>query len=336
MTHPNSSTTVAISTESTLNFTGERFHPDRAGEMWYEHWHRYAAIAPMVKHKRVLDIASGEGYGSASLAQTARHVIGVDISAAAVTHAQTQYANVSNLQFITGDCSAIPLADASVDVVVSFETLEHIRAHDAFLREIRRVLSPNGLCIISTPNRAEYSDARGYRNEYHVKELYLDEFNTLLAQHFKHHKMLSQRNGFHSLIQPMPIGDSEHHRDTTEGVLTIGSMSAQDGQLPAPLYVIALASDNATQLNTLQLPTSAFTAKEDKQIEVFMQIWRHSQHLEARVADLTQQNHTQEETIAALSNQLGQLQTQHITANAPVPTTTNDSALARFIKKFSQ
>ena len=308
--------------DATLTFTGERFHPDRAGEMWYEHWHRYAAIAPLVKGKRVLDIASGEGYGSAAMAQTAQHVTGVDISTAAIEHAQSQYAQISNLQFIAGDCSVIPLADGAVDVVVSFETLEHITAHDAFLREIRRVLVAGGLCIISTPNRAEYSDARDFQNEYHVKELYLDEFNTLLSQYFMHHKLLSQRNGFHSLIQPMPVSTNE----VFDGQLTIGSMSAQAGDLPAPLYVIALAGDDAQLVNSISLPTSAYTAKEDRQNDVFMQIWRHSQHLEGRVADLTQQNRTHEDTIAALSNQLSQLQQSVVTTNTTSSTAANNDS----------
>jgi O-antigen biosynthesis protein len=325
---------VDASTES-LAFTGERFHPDRAGEMWFEHWHRYLAVTPLVAGKRVLDIASGEGYGSAQLASVAAMVTGVDVSTDAINHAKAQYAAVSNLRFVQGSCDAIPLAAASVDVVVSFETLEHIAEHDAFLREIKRVLTPDGLLIISTPNKAEYTDARGYQNEFHVKELYLAEFETLLAANFSHTKLFGQRNGFHSLIQP--LGDTNNQT----GMLNIGSMPARAGNNPAPLYVIAFASNNQALIDSdspaTSLPISAFTAKEDNQVDIFMQIWRHSQHLEGRVAVLTAQNQTHEETITKLANELNQLRTTPSNTPTPAPTnTSNESTIERFIKRLSK
>ena len=70
-----------------LEFTGERYLPGVAGEIWMEHWHRYHFAASFVAGKRVLDVASGEGYGSALLARTAAHVTGADLSAEAVAHA---------------------------------------------------------------------------------------------------------------------------------------------------------------------------------------------------------------------------------------------------------
>ena len=50
---------------SDLEFTGERFIPGTAGEIWHEHWHRYHFAAPLVAGLDVLDVACGEGYGSA-------------------------------------------------------------------------------------------------------------------------------------------------------------------------------------------------------------------------------------------------------------------------------
>jgi O-antigen biosynthesis protein len=323
---------LPIDATDKLTFTGERFHPDRSGEMWFEHWHRYHAIAPLVSGRRVLDIASGEGYGSAHLASYAALVTGVDISADAIEHARTTYASTANLNFVVGSCTLIPLDDASIDVVVSFETLEHITEHEKFMREIKRVLAPNGLLIISTPNKAEYSDARGYQNEYHVKELYLNEFEALLAPYFAHKKMLGQRNGFHSLIQPLD-GQASH------GNITLASMPARMGQVSAALYVIAFASDNADLVDAIPLTVSAYTAVEDNQVEVFMQIWRHSQHLESRVADLQSQNETHVDTINALSNEINQLrQTQQArqTPAAPSATESAESSITRFIKKISR
>ena len=120
-----------------MEFTGERFVPGVLGKIEIEHLHRYLSVTRVVAGKTVLDIASGEGYGSAMLARTASKVIGVDISLEAISHAQEKY-QAQNLQFCVGSCSAIPIKNASVDVVVTFETIEHHDEHDAMLREIKR------------------------------------------------------------------------------------------------------------------------------------------------------------------------------------------------------
>ena len=99
---------------------GERFIPGTmSGDVELEHVHRYRFAAQLGVNKTVLDIASGEGYGSAFLSQTAKHVFGVDISAPAVEAARKHYQH-PNLEFLVGSCSNIPLGNASIDVVVSF------------------------------------------------------------------------------------------------------------------------------------------------------------------------------------------------------------------------
>ena len=161
-----------------LTFTGERFLPECAGEMVYEHWHRYLIAQQYVKGLRVLDVASGEGYGSHLLSLHAANVVGVDVSSDAVAHAAVRYP-AANLRYIAAGCVQIPEPDASFDVIVSFETIEHIMQHEAFLREVDRLLVPGGLFIISSPNRPEYSDRTGYKNEFHVKELDRAELKAL-------------------------------------------------------------------------------------------------------------------------------------------------------------
>lgn len=176
-----------------MKFTGERYHPTENGPMRYEHLHRYAICTPLVAGKQVLDIASGEGYGSALLAQAAASVVGVDLDPEAVRHAQDQYGSRPNLEFREGRADAIPLPDGAVDIVVSFETIEHHRLHDEMLREIRRVLRPDGILIMSSPDKRVYSDEPKYRNAYHVRELYRDEFDALLKRHFRGVCMYGQR-----------------------------------------------------------------------------------------------------------------------------------------------
>ena len=153
--------------ETALEWTGERYLPEVAGQVALEHVHRYLCARAYCQGKAVLDVASGEGYGSALLAVTAERVIGVDLAAEAVAHAQARYRR-PNLEFRQGSCIAIPLPDASFDVVVSFETIEHIDQHEAMLAEIKRVLKPDGLLIISSPEKREYSDSPNYKNAFHV------------------------------------------------------------------------------------------------------------------------------------------------------------------------
>ncbi len=223
-----------------LEFTGERFIPGAAGEIWYEHWHRYHFAAPLVAGGEVLDIACGAGYGSALLARGAARVTGADISNEAIAHAKMRYAGVPNLGFRSADCAALPFADASFDRVVSFETIEHVGAQEAFLDEVRRVLRPGGLFVVSCPNKTEYTDKRGVSNEFHVRELYREELSALIASRFRHAAWFGQRPGFFSVVWP--------ERDAAGAEIFEVSEASADSRTPGharPLYFIVVASDSA-------------------------------------------------------------------------------------------
>lgn len=173
-----------------MKFTGERYIPseDKLAEIAIEHMSRYKMLSNIVKDKVVLDAASGEGYGSYLLAQNAKHVIGVDISLEAIQNAQVVY-NKSNLEYIQSDVKQMPIKDHSVEVVVSFETIEHVdeETQNQFLLEIKRVLKEDGLLIISTPNSSEYNRlVEGYHNDFHIKEFEKEEFVKFLGQFFKY------------------------------------------------------------------------------------------------------------------------------------------------------
>src|SRR5215831_12932640 len=105
-----------------MEFTGERYVPEMEGQIKYEHLHRYALCLQLVAGKTVLDIASGEGYGAALLATSAKFVTGVDIDSRSVEHAKHLYYK-PNLTFLTGCCENVPAPDNSFDVVTSFETI---------------------------------------------------------------------------------------------------------------------------------------------------------------------------------------------------------------------
>src|SRR3989475_4590438 len=185
-------------------FTGERFVPSCSGEIAYEYWHRYAFARRFVGGKRVLDAACGEGYGTALLGAVASSVIGIDIDMATIDRARATYGDGKQVRFIASSCTGLPLPSASIDVVVSFETIEHLTAADqlGMLIEFARVLTPDGVLVMSSPNRRLYSDARNYVNPYHLQELYRDDLARLLAKRFPaqrwHHQRLSYWSGIWS------------------------------------------------------------------------------------------------------------------------------------------
>jgi SAM-dependent methyltransferase len=171
-----------------VNYT-ERMVPDEAhARTFWEHIARYRFAKNFVRGKRVLDIACGEGYGAAALAKAgAASVTGVDISLEICEHARCKY----GLDARAGDAQSIPLQDQSIDLVVSFETIEHVDAPAAFLDECARVLVPEGTLIVSTPNRPVYS-GKGAQNPFHRLEFDENEFVELLRSRFSAVELYTQ------------------------------------------------------------------------------------------------------------------------------------------------
>jgi SAM-dependent methyltransferase len=224
-----------------LEFTGERFTPECVREIWYEHYHRYAFAGDLVRGRKVLDAACGEGYGSALLARSAASVTGVDISEASIEHARGRY-RAPHLEFRSADCLNLPFDDDSFESIVSFETLEHLADHDSLLREFRRVLAPDGFLLLSSPDKAEYSDRQQQRNEFHVRELYRDELEALIGSHFPAYRLWGQKLMFQSAIWAL---------DQEPGVEILQEREGEISRSPAPrhnpLYYIAIcAGDDAS------------------------------------------------------------------------------------------
>ena len=126
---------------SPLPLTGERLTEGHRGQTEIEHLHRYLLAREWCRDKDVLDVASGEGYGTALLAQVARRAVGVEIATDVVEHATSAY-KAGNLSFIAGDARSLPCPDTTFDVVTSFGTIERFAEQQLFLSEIRRVLGP--------------------------------------------------------------------------------------------------------------------------------------------------------------------------------------------------
>lgn len=232
-----------------MKFTGEFFIPPEhsdgvpgSPELQLEHKHRYLSTLALVKDKIVLDIACGEGYGANMLAAHAAHVYAIDINAQLIENATKVYLN-KNISFQTGSVSKIPLPDQSIDVVTSFETIEHINEENqkVFLTEAKRVLRPGGLMIISTPDKKNYTERYNHSNEFHIRELYKEEFITLLKSQFKYVNLFGQGFEVSSLIQ-----NKEAYRQETP--VSIHKVNDSNFKFEAK-YHIALCSDSQAQTN---------------------------------------------------------------------------------------
>ena len=216
-----------------LEFTGERFTPECVREIWYEHWHRYAFALRFAAGKRVLDAACGEGYGSALLSKRAARVLGLDVSPQAVAHARARY-GAANLQFDVADVTALDhLPAGSFDLIVSFETLEHLQAQETMLDGFARLLADDGVLLVSTPDKHNYSDVPGFANEHHVRELYRPEFEAMLAARFPAVKLYGQKLLFHSALWALD-GQGAY-----EAVTMRADGTVHDSLALPPLYYVA-------------------------------------------------------------------------------------------------
>lgn len=220
-----------------LPWTGERFIPGMQGVIEAEHLHRYLVACELAHGLDVLDVASGEGYGSFLLSHVAKSVVGVDVAEIAVDNASQKYV-CDNLKFRCANCVDLPLDDASVDLVVSFETIEHHDQHEAMLAEIKRVLRPNGVLVISSPNRPEYDNTLSEPNAYHVKELDFGEFSSLLKNYFQQQAVYAQRVLAGSFVVPFTNQESGYSHFTHEAGDAVNT-------LIHPIYFLAVASDGA-------------------------------------------------------------------------------------------
>jgi SAM-dependent methyltransferase len=186
-------------------FTGERIIPDQVEEdLLNEHVARYAFAVRLARMKRVLDAGCGTGYGSAELAKQATLVVGADQSAEAIAYAHDHY-RLPNLRFERATCTALPHADASFDLVLAFEVIEHLDQWVEFLLEVRRVLTLNGLFVVSTPNKLYYRETRRMAgpNPFHRHEFDFAEFRDELAQVFPYQSLFLENHVAGVVFQPV-------------------------------------------------------------------------------------------------------------------------------------
>jgi len=217
--------------------TGERMIPEYHHDalIYAEHVVRYLFASRFVRGRRVLDLGSGVGYGSDMLKSAgATEVIGIDRSREAVEYGLEHHAHFAP-DYLMADAESLPVRDQQFDVVVSFETLEHVGDHRRMLAEAKRVMRPGGLLILSTPNKGVYIDG----NPFHTKEFTFAELEEDLTARFEHVGVFAQDNWIMSaILSPAamervdkPIGGD------LKVFKTAGRPAAQT------LYLVSLCSD---------------------------------------------------------------------------------------------
>ena len=296
-----------------LDWTGERFVPwAREAAVAYEHLHRYIWASELVKGKRVLDLACGEGYGSNILARDAAYVCGVDIDNGAIQHARSRYSR-PNLEFVKASVTAVPVTEASsFDVIICFEAIEHIDAHDALMLEVVRLLKPDGLFIVSTPNKAVYRVGNEEPNPFHVRELTFEEFHALLMRHFPDVSYFGQDVHPGSTMWPIGMSSLENVREFSI-TRNDDEFRVLPGDQRVALYFVAIASRGAGAgglRGSVLIDYSDELIKErDRELEAFRaQVRQRDEALEWRgsqVEALEQSNQELGTRIQSLHRELG-------------------------------
>jgi O-antigen biosynthesis protein len=228
-----------------IDWTGERCVPWTPDvQVVYEHMHRYLWAATVVAGRRVLDLGSGEGFGASILAAGKEtEVVGIDIDARTVEHAQLNWGG-PRTSFKVGDVLDLSeFEDGSFGAVVAFEVIEHVDEQEQVLAEVARVLADDGVLIISTPDRRLYSDATGQVNPFHRHELTYEEFSALLEGQFPHLAVWGQRTITGSHLAA--LGSSAEELSATEFFIERAGDEWRMASEPAALYLVALASRGA-------------------------------------------------------------------------------------------
>lgn len=224
-------------------FTGERFMPHQTDPLLaLEHYHRYFFASRFARNKRVLDAACGEGYGAAFLAKIASEVVGIDSDGATIAQAKSKYSSIPNLAFEVGRCEDSLEAHGDFDIILGFEMLEHLDEVDQakFLKNAQSILRRDGLFIVSSPERNEYTAASQVKNQFHKHELALFELDALLRTCFDHVHLSAQRVLYLSTMWQLEGWQDRQFRfharkDLMEDIQRGESFSP-------PLYLIALCS----------------------------------------------------------------------------------------------
>ncbi|MGH2740861.1 MAG: class I SAM-dependent methyltransferase [Actinomycetota bacterium] len=152
----------------------------------------------------ILDVGSGEGYGTAILGHRAA-VIGLELDPESIAHASGRY----SAPLVRADACRLPVGSQSLDGIIAIQVLEHLHCADGFVRACREALRPGGLLLLATPNRNTFPAGE---NPSHVHEFTPGELTGLLEAHFADVRLLGlgHRSFLHALDRT--LGEPIQHR----------------------------------------------------------------------------------------------------------------------------
>jgi 2-polyprenyl-3-methyl-5-hydroxy-6-metoxy-1,4-benzoquinol methylase len=274
-----------VAARDSANAHLERFEPDENGQRGKlidaEHRGRYWWVAQVVEGKDVLDAACGTGYGSQILSEAgAASLTGADISAEAVEVARVRLGSAAEV--VNADLGELPMDDDSFDVAVCLETIEHVSSGERAVAELRRVLRPDGVLFISSPNPDVYPPG----NEHHVHEYRATELAELVRGEFSNVAVYAQHPWLASMIEPAPSGPQNGDRPSGGGgtqavqrieplepaAQTYSLVVASDAELPALGSQVTLAGDFEVkwwqeQLRKARFESRALARAEEREAE---------------------------------------------------------------------
>lgn len=216
--------------------TGERFEPTfmHGSIIEAEHLARYVWAAQFARGRRVLDAACGMAYGSRILAEAgASEVVGVDLDPEVI--AEVSAAAPPGASFEVADLRQLPFGEDQFDLVVSFETIEHVPDPEVVLDEFRRVLRPDGLLVLSTPNRDVYTPG----NPFHLRELTPSELEAELAKRFESFRLRRQ----HTWVASGVFDDATFEAGGNKPLGPVEVLKACEDEPGTETYTLALAGD---------------------------------------------------------------------------------------------
>ncbi len=232
-----------------------------------QHIMRYVFCSRYIKDKIVVDVACGVGYGSHYLARCdAKYIIAIDLDGYVLSLARKYY-NTQNLVYVSGDARHLPLRDNSVDIFVSFETIEHLSKPEQFLKEIARVLKPSGMLIISTPNK------RWTRHpSYHLHEFYPNDFYKLLEKYFVEVEKYAQYISYTQLLKDLYI----RFYDKVMRVVRLGLALLSQQQITKRLLTMMLPIIRVSILSHYSQITrrARYKYHDSKPLKIYKQIIR--------------------------------------------------------------
>ncbi len=269
------------------------------------HLNRYMIAKPFCENKRILDVASGEGYGSYLLKKWgAKKVIGIDVDEETVKTADSIFAS-EGVEFQCHTAEKLPFPDYYFDMIVSFETIEHLEHPENFLKEVKRTLKPGGIIIISCPNDPYYYPDENESNPFHKKKYSYFEFKELAEKYLGNNVDYFLAFAVDGFLN-MPISRSTEPSDASEPNMLemLNYVECSDALCVKQErylnhwnsnYYVGIWGGNEVRknINAVIYPRETFRELHDEDKELLKQIcnWKNKQNF--RDAELEQKYHTE-------------------------------------------